>query len=126
MTKDLEKPMGNAEQRLRFQGLESEIAEIKSIGIDSKTLAENTHILASATNGKVKWQEKMIYAVYFGLLPCLVAYLGWLSLFTIHNDENVAKINSELQTQQQDEHQQIIQAAQQGVLQGLEDISNKK
>lgn len=75
----VDEPMGNAELRLTLAGLESEIAEIKSLSI-------STNEQAKLTNGNVAklklWQSYVIgFCACLGLMfisiliPLLVAYI---------------------------------------------------
>lgn len=68
---DVDSPMGNAELRLNFANIESELADNKRI-----TLA--THEQAKKTNGRVNWMEKTIW-LSMGAIPLLTIWAGWLT-----------------------------------------------
>lgn len=114
---DLEKPMGNAELRLSLASIESEIVDTKHIAIETRDQA--TH-----TNGTVRWHTKMLWLA-MGALPLLTGWAYWLTIHVLDNSENVAKIQTEIDTQNTVTQEQIQQAAQQGIIAGLEAIKNK-
>lgn len=105
--------MGNTELRLSLASIESEISDVKGIALD-------THAQALHTNGTVKWQTKMIYT-FLGALPLITGWAGWLTLSQLHSNDELAR----LQTQDSLTKEQIQQAAQEGIVAGLEAISNK-
>ncbi len=81
MSIDVDSSMGNVELRLTLANIESEIAEVKSIAIDTKAETQ-------ATNGKVAriiiWKEQMIGRMQsFGL--CLVLIIIPLAGWVLYN-----------------------------------------
>lgn len=69
---NVEEPMGNTELRLILAGIEEEIADVKSIALDTKAQA-------TKTNGKVMWHTKTIW-LFMGALPLLTFWAGWLTM----------------------------------------------
>lgn len=84
--------MGNVELRLTLADIKSELAEVKSIGMD-------THDQASTTNGKVaeisKWKEQMqggikVSVVFMGIIT---AAMGWLTVdYLNHRNKSITQI----------------------------------
>lgn len=80
---DLEKPMGNAELRLRLQNIEE--------------VGNQTHAQATKTNGQVKWQTKMIYLA-MGALAILAPVSGWLCTSLISDEKQIATLKASTNT----------------------------
>lgn len=77
---DLETPMGNAELRLSLANIESEVAEVKGIALD-------THEQATKTNGRVNLLEKFQYGSLVGL-AILTPIVGWVAVdYLNHRDQ---------------------------------------
>lgn len=75
--------MGNTEQRLSFANLESELAEVKRIGID-------THTQAKRTNGRVTILERFMYTGT-GVLVILTPIIGWVTVDYMKHRDQVPK-----------------------------------
>lgn len=110
--------MGNTELRLSLASIESEISDVKSIAID-------THTQALHTNGTVRWHTKMLWLA-MGALPLLTGWAYWLTIHVLDASENIAKIQTEIDTQNSVTQQQIQQAAQQGIIAGLQALKSNK
>lgn len=68
--RDVDMPMGNAEMRLLFAGLENEIADVKGITLETRDQAKKT-------NGRVNWLEKSMWMA-MGALPLLSLMSLWM------------------------------------------------
>jgi hypothetical protein len=73
---EVDKPMGNAELRLR-------LASIETIGME-------THEQAKKTNGRVNWLEKTAW-VASGAIPLLTLWAGWLTLHQLNSPQPVTE-----------------------------------
>lgn len=82
--KDVDTPMSNTELRLTFADIKSEIAEVKSIGID-------THSQAKKTNGRVNLLEKFMW-VASGALLILTPIVGWLAVDYLNHRDQVPSL----------------------------------
>lgn len=76
---DVDQPMGNAELRLSFAELQSEIIDVKSIALETRTGQKYT-------NGKVMWLTKGAWLV-MGALPLLTIWSMWLTKETLDRDK---------------------------------------
>lgn len=62
--------------KLIIQSMESEIAEIKTIAVDTLTQAKKT-------NGRVNLHDKMLWTA-MGALTILTPWMGWVTLQLLH------------------------------------------
>lgn len=115
--KDIEAPMGNTELRLALASIENEI-------VDTKNIAMETREQAIHTNGTVRWHTKMLWLA-MGALPLLTAWAGYLTYHVLNASEEIASLQSEIDTQNTMTQQKIQQAATQGIIQGLEAVKDK-